>query len=94
MPQRSPVVKSIAGNFPGISRIRFDFSYGVVAEVLNQVWIDGTDKDSSIVEGVKDRHVIPASTFHNHSGLALKVLDEPGKGHLGEIKSEQHQMFF
>ena len=95
LPQRSPVVKSIVGNFPGIRRIRFDFPYGGVAKVLNQVWIDGTDKDSDIVGRVGDRLVIPASKY-----ILWPLCSRPQgarwtwKGYLGKMKSEQHQMAF
>ena len=53
--------------------------YGVAAKVLDQVWIHGTAKDPGIMEGMEDWLVIPTRAFHDHPGLAIKVLYEPGK---------------
>jgi hypothetical protein len=43
------------------------------------VWIHGTAKDPGIMEGMEDWLVIPTRAFHDHPGLAIKVLYEPGK---------------
>lgn len=71
--------KSITGDFPGIGRLRLDFADGVVAEVLDQVWINSTDKDTGIVEGMEDGFMIATGAFHDHPGLSVKVQDKPGK---------------
>ena len=78
--QVSPSVKSITGDFLRIGLICFRCSKGIIAEVLDQDGIHGTDEDTGIGELGSDRLVVSAGVLHAYFRLAIQSLDNTDQG--------------
>lgn len=73
--QISPSVKSITGDFLRIGLICFRCSKRIIAEILDQDGIHGTDEDTGIGDSGGDRLVVPAGLFHAFFRLAIRSFD-------------------
>ena len=52
IPQISPVVKSVPGDFHSVRFVGFDLAQRIAAVLLNEQWIHSTDEETSFMQHI------------------------------------------
>ena len=71
IPQISPVVKRVPGDFHSVRFVCFDTTQRIAAIFLDEQWVDSADKETGLMHHIGYRFVVTPGVFQNHPGFAV-----------------------